>query len=89
LEGHTWFDSLRCNKDDHHPSLKKEESQGCQMVHFKTKTPNLGTFCRAIEWKMLLYFNTIWDIYGHLVYLVVIGYFFPFNLLYQEKIWQP
>jgi hypothetical protein len=24
-----------------------------------------------------------------LVYLVVIGYFFPFNLLYQEKIWQP
>jgi hypothetical protein len=26
-------------------------SQGCQMVFFKTKNPNLGKFWRAWEWK--------------------------------------
>jgi hypothetical protein len=47
--------------------------QGCQMVYFQTKNPNLGKFWRACEWKML-YFITIWNIlrpfgiiYGRLV----------------------
>jgi hypothetical protein len=50
--------------------------QGCQMVCFQTKNPNLGKFCRALECKMLVYFMVIWNIlglfgifYGHLVIL--------------------
>jgi hypothetical protein len=31
--------------------------QGCQMVYFKTKNPNLGIFWSALEWKMLVYFT--------------------------------
>jgi hypothetical protein len=36
--------------------------QGCQMVYFQTKNPNLGKFWRALELKMLVYFMTIWNI---------------------------
>jgi hypothetical protein len=36
--------------------------QGCQMVCFQTKNPNLGKFWMALEWKMLLYFMVIWNI---------------------------
>jgi hypothetical protein len=32
------------------------------MVCFQTKNPNLGKFWSALEWKMLLYFMTIWNI---------------------------
>jgi hypothetical protein len=71
--------------------------QGCQMVCFKTKNPNLGKFWRALEWKMLVYFMTIWNIihpfgiiYGRFVSLVVIWYIF-LNLvrLDQEKSGNP
>jgi hypothetical protein len=48
--------------------------QGCQVVYFKTKNPNLYKFWRALEWKMLVYFMTNLDIvrpfgiiYGRLV----------------------
>jgi hypothetical protein len=51
-------------------------NQGCQMVCFQTKNPNLGRFWRAFEWKMLVYFmvilNFLWPFgifYGHLVML--------------------
>jgi hypothetical protein len=51
---------------------------------FKPKNPNLGTFWRVLQWKVLAYFRTIWSIlrpleifYGRLVYYVVIWYFFP------------
>jgi hypothetical protein len=63
------------------------------MVYFQTKNPNLGKCWRALKWKMVVYFLTIWNIihpfgiiYGRLVWLVVIGYIFP-NLvcLDQEK----
>jgi hypothetical protein len=27
--------------------------QGCQMVYFQTKNPNLGKIWRALGWKML------------------------------------
>jgi hypothetical protein len=27
-------------------------NQGCQMVYFQTKNPNLGKICSALEWKM-------------------------------------
>jgi hypothetical protein len=33
--------------------------QGCQMVYFQTKNPNLGKFWRALKWKMLVYFKVI------------------------------
>jgi hypothetical protein len=36
--------------------------QGCQMVYFQTKNPNLGKFWRALEWALLVYFMVIWNI---------------------------
>jgi hypothetical protein len=67
-------------------------NQGCQMVYFQTKNPNLGNFWSAMQWKMLVNFMAIWSIllpfhifYSHLVYFeIVLVYFFPF-FLYQEK----
>jgi hypothetical protein len=47
------------------------EYQGCQMVYFQTKNPNLGESWRALDWKMLVYFTAIWDI------LRPFGAFFP------------
>jgi hypothetical protein len=67
------------------------------MVCLQTKNPNLGKFLRTLEWKMLFYFMTIWNIFtaiwynvwpfgivcGHLVY-------FPrFGMFGSRKIWQP
>jgi hypothetical protein len=57
-------------------SLKNNLSsfQGCQMVYFQTKNPNWGKFWRALEWKMFVYFMTVWNIlrpfgiiYGRLI----------------------
>jgi hypothetical protein len=39
------------------PHLK----QGCKMVYFHTKTPNLGMVWKVLEWKMFVYFMTIWN----------------------------
>jgi hypothetical protein len=33
--------------------------QGCQMVCFQSKNPNLGRFWSALGWKMLVYFMVI------------------------------
>jgi hypothetical protein len=63
------------------------------MLCFQTKNPNLGKFWRVLQWKILVYFMTIWYIlrpleifYGHLEYFVVIWYISPrFGILYQEK----
>jgi hypothetical protein len=48
------------------------ENQGCQMVYFQTKAPNLGNFLRTLECKRLVDFMAIWNIlrtfgifYGH------------------------
>jgi hypothetical protein len=61
--------------------------QGCQMVCFQTKNPNLGKFWIVMQWKMLVYFMDTWSIlrsfvifYGHLVY-VVCGIFVYFPIL--------
>jgi hypothetical protein len=32
------------------------------MVYFQTKNPSFGKIWRALEWKMLLDFMTIWNI---------------------------
>jgi hypothetical protein len=71
--------------------------QGCQMVYFQTKNPNLGLFCRAFDWENvgifydhLKYVKAIWHnlrpfskVCSHLVYFSQFGMFGP------RKIWQP
>jgi hypothetical protein len=67
------------------------------MVCFQTKNPNLGKFWRVLQWKILVYFMTIWSIlrpleifYGNLAYFVVIWYIFSrFGMLHQEKSGNP
>jgi hypothetical protein len=44
------------------------------MVLFQTKNPNLGKFWRVLEWKMLVYFMTIWNILG------------PFGIIYDRLV---
>jgi hypothetical protein len=72
-------------------------AQGCQMVCFQNKNPNLGKFWRVLQWKILVYFTTIRSIlrpleinYCHLLYFVVVWYIFPrFGILYKEKSGNP
>jgi hypothetical protein len=67
------------------------------MVYFQTKNRNFGTFLRALQWKMFVYFMDIGSIlgpfdifYGHLVYFVVIWYIFPrVGILHREKSGNP
>jgi hypothetical protein len=67
-------------------------TQGCQMVCFQTKSPNLGKFWRVLDWKMLVYFMDAWSILrsfvtfnGHLVYIIR-G---KFGILCREKSGNP
>jgi hypothetical protein len=60
--------------------------QGCQMVSFQTKNPNLCKFLRVLDWKVLMYLMAIWNIllafgifYDHLVH------FSGFGIMYKEK----
>jgi hypothetical protein len=69
-----------------------EQLQGCQMLHFQTKNPNLGTFWWVLQWKMLEYFIFIRYIlqqfgifYGHLVYFLVICNVFQFWHVSSKK----
>jgi hypothetical protein len=39
-------------------------------VFYPTKIPDSGIFWRALEWKMLVHYVTIWNILGHLVYVL-------------------
>jgi hypothetical protein len=68
------------------------------MVYFQTKNINLGKIRRALEWKMLSYFMTIWNIllqfcilYSRVVEFVgsYLVYFCRFGMLGPRKIWQP
>jgi hypothetical protein len=71
--------------------------QGCQIVHFQTKDSNLGKYWRVLQWKMLIYFISIWYslrtfgiVFGHLVYFLVIWYICPrFGMLQREKSGNP
>jgi hypothetical protein len=77
--------------------LPRYPFQGCQMVYFQTKNPNLGKFWRTLDWKMLTYFmaicttlQTFGIFYDHLLYFVFIWYIFPgFGTMYQEKSGNP
>jgi hypothetical protein len=64
------------------------------MVYFQTKNHNFGKYFRALEWKMLVYFMTIWYIlqqsgilYGNLVSFGVIWYVYfpPFWYVWTNK----
>jgi hypothetical protein len=55
--------------------------QGCQMVYFQAKNPNLGKFWRVVKWKMFGLFKTFWSILrlfgifcSHLVCFVAVWY---------------
>jgi hypothetical protein len=71
--------------------------QGCQMAYFQNKNPNLGRLWRVLEWKMLVYFISIWSILRPFsIFFVLFGKFynhldiFPrFGVLYQEKSGNP
>jgi hypothetical protein len=71
--------------------------QGCQMVSFQTKNPNFGKFWRTLDWKMLIYFMSIWNIlqtfgifYEHWEHVLFIWYNFSgFGIMYQEKSGNP
>jgi hypothetical protein len=56
--------------------------QGCQMVYFQTKNPNLGKFWSVLQWKMLVDFVAVRSILwqfgifcGRLVYFSRLGLF--------------
>jgi hypothetical protein len=48
--------------------------QGCQMVGFQTKNPNLGKFFSALEWKIFIIVWPLGIFYGHLGYFMTIWY---------------
>jgi hypothetical protein len=65
-------------------------NQGCQMVCFQTKNPNLGKFWRALQWNILVCFTVIWHILWPFGNVVVIWYIFPrFGTVRQEKSGNP
>jgi hypothetical protein len=54
------------------------------MVCFQTQNPNFGKFWRALQWKMLVYFITIWSS------LRTFGIIIWYNLkFYREKSGNP
>jgi hypothetical protein len=67
------------------------------MVNFRTKNRTLGKFGRALDWKMLLYYIAIWNIwltfgifYDYLVHFVIIWYILSgFGIMCQEKSGNP
>jgi hypothetical protein len=67
--------------------------QGCQMVCFQTKNPNLRKNSRASDWKILIYFMAVWNIlriFGifcdHSVHFVFIWYILSgFVIMHHEK----
>jgi hypothetical protein len=77
--------------------LSKIQTQGCQMVCFQTKNPNLGKFWRAFDWKMF-YTYILWPLgisYWDLGYFMTnwyilysFGTFFRFWYHVPRKIWQ-
>jgi hypothetical protein len=63
---------------------------------FSNKNPNLGIFCRVLQWKTLVYFTDVWSIlrpfgiFVHIWYILwSLGIFFPFWYFAPRKIWQP
>jgi hypothetical protein len=67
------------------------------MVYLKTKSSNLVLFWGALEWKMMVYFTTIWYIlqpivvfYDYMVYFGVLWYILSrLGKFYPEKSGNP
>jgi hypothetical protein len=65
--------------------------QGCQVLYFQTKNPNLGIYMRSFEWKILAYFMAIgiFDCYficfmtSWYILWSIGEYFSHFGMLYQ------
>jgi hypothetical protein len=58
------------------PSANKRgiRHQGCQMVYFQSKNPNLGIFWSALVWKMMVFLLPFGMFYGNLENFVAILY---------------
>jgi hypothetical protein len=65
--------------------------QGCQMVSFRTKNPNLEKFWRALDGKMLIHFRPIQNIVGIFgIFFDHLVHFSGFGVMkVRRKIWQP
>jgi hypothetical protein len=48
--------------------------QGCQMVYFQTKNPNLGKFWRVLQWQDICTLWTFGIFYSQLLYFMAIWY---------------
>jgi hypothetical protein len=57
------------------------------MVYFQTKNLNFGTFLRALDLKMLIYFMAICNILQTFGIFMTIWYIFWYHV--PRKIWQP
>jgi hypothetical protein len=38
-------------------TLENSADQGCQMIYFQTKNTHLGTFWRALIWRMFVFYD--------------------------------
>jgi hypothetical protein len=85
-----------------HKSCLPTDLQGCQMANFRTKNPTLGKFWRVLQWKMLVYFMSVWSILWPVVYILwpfgifygyleygIWNFFLHFGMLYQVKSGNP
>jgi hypothetical protein len=60
------------------------------MVSFQTKNANLCRLWRVLQWKMFLYFMSIWSIFRPFgIFSPSLVHFTRFGLLYQEKSGNP
>jgi hypothetical protein len=73
-------------------------NQGCQMAYFETKNPDLGKFWKVLQWKVLVYYMSIWCRYCMAIWYILwpLGGFYgcllhfpPFWYVVPGKIWQP
>jgi hypothetical protein len=76
--------------------LSRRVEQGCQMVYFQTKNPNLGEFFRTLDGEMLIYLNFYLECFTDICIFMIIWYilcsfgtFFQFWYHARRKIWQP
>jgi hypothetical protein len=73
--------------------VESRQGQGCQVVYFQTKNPNVGKRWRLLQWKLLVYFMTFGLFYGHFLYILwsfgILGGNLVnssrFGMFYQEK----
>jgi hypothetical protein len=65
------------------------------MAYFQTKNPNLAKFWKVLQWKMYVYFMSIWSIlcpfglfYVHLVYFMSIwSILCPFGIFWGHLVY--